>query len=968
MTDVLRLKNGTILVATTRGVAASVDGGLHWSPRNEGLPSRIVFVLTFAKGTVLAGTSKGVFRSSEDLMIWTKTSLPDSTYRTLLTGAHGFLFAKAEGGELYASEDGGGVWKCLNVGVALHDQNKIRNTETILINGQGHLVFAFDSCSFVQSTDNGMTWMRRTAAEMKGGHLSRAALRDSVMMVASWEGGLARSLDNGVTWKRLATPSGHIGHIAIVPSGIVLLETYDPDRRYESPDSGRTWRRSSLPVMFNAFRAEDRDTILSISREPISLMRSTDGGLHWKTLTSSFGTPTVIAASPGGALFAGTDWEGAYKSRDFGLTWEPLLSASCIDRIAFASDSVVAIGTSICGLFATMDGGRTWNDAQEHGLPERHISAIAATHRGVFFAGTNSEFVDKPTKDGKGKTLGYKGGGLWRSIDFGSSWERVILDSSVKTTDNGETWVEYDDNGKRGSSYKGWDPDYSVLSIWNDPKDQLLVNAKAGYKEALFTTTNDGVTWTHSIIPYGKSEREPQFVKTDQGEIFSRMSRSTDGGKTFDAVVNGLKTGGMGPVQPVPGGDVLIATYGGVFCLPFHGNTWYCVGLDSLKVKCLCISGGYIFASVDYGYQDYRNGVYRTELSNLQARIPRKHVVEPVWREVARPFERELRLFTVDSFGVLWAVDDTAGMARSADGGMHWTKGRVPDEHTHALVADPTGKRLLAATYEGLFQSTTNGLTWALVPFKLRAGERWGPNVHAVHFTNEGTMVIAVEQRGPMRNPCADTSRTILSYTSFGGSSFGMIYRQSRDLSGWIASTKELPESPGQFFVSARGTMFTAVNGGGLYRSTDAGRTWNPANEGLLTKGAVYICNIGADLDRSVECMAMDSRGTLFAVRGGGNFYRSTNDGTTWEFVSGLAGTVSSLHVDVADEIFAATTLGVFCSSDEGKMWRSYSAGLTSQCAKQLAMHPSGRLFVATNDGRVFVSIRQFGSGKRSKD
>jgi photosystem II stability/assembly factor-like uncharacterized protein len=162
--------------------------------------------------------------------------------------------------------------------------------------------------------------------------------------------------------------------------------------------------------------------------------------------------------------------------------------------------------------------------------------------------------------------------------------------------------------------------------------------------------------------------------------------------------------------------------------------------------------------------------------------------------------------------------------------------------------------------------------------------------------------------------------------------------------------------------------MFIIVKGAGLYRSTDAGRTWKPANEGLLVKDAVYICNIGADIDRSVECMASDSRGTLFAVRGGGNFYRSTDEGISWKWTSGLAGRPASLFVDAADEIFAGTALGVMCSVDGGKTWQSYSAGLTSQTVGHLAMHPSGHLFAATNDGRVFVSTRKFDVEKKRQD
>ncbi|MBT2526014.1 glycosyl hydrolase [Streptomyces sp. ISL-99] len=127
-------------------------------------------------------------------------------------------------------------------------------------------------------------------------------------------------------------------------------------------------------------------------------------------------------------------------------------------------------------------------------------------------------------------------------------------------------------------------------------------------------------------------------------------------------------------------------------------------------------------------------------------------------------------------------------------------------------------------------------------------------------------------------------------------------------------------------------TVYAAAASGGLWRSTNAGRTFSPAWPARQTQ--------------AMGAVATSSDGTLYAGTGepnpgggsltyeGTGVYRSTDDGKTWKS-AGLrdSGTVGALRADPRDprRIFAAAAgslyvpggdRGVYLSENAGKSWR----------------------------------------------
>jgi hypothetical protein len=107
----------------------------------------------------------------------------------------------------------------------------------------------------------------------------------------------------------------------------------------------------------------------------------------------------------------------------------------------------------------------------------------------------------------------------------------------------------------------------------------------------------------------------------------------------------------------------------------------------------------------------------------------------------------------------------------------------------------------------------------------------------------------------------------------------------------------------------------------------------------------------------TVYGLTSDSKGTLYAERGNGGIYRSTDDGLTWINVSTFPRDVNSLVALNDDRLVVATNLSVWISEDSARTWKPFGAGLGSARDVRLVVHPDGSLYAIHGDGRIFVTI-----------
>jgi photosystem II stability/assembly factor-like uncharacterized protein len=157
--------------------------------------------------------------------------------------------------------------------------------------------------------------------------------------------------------------------------------------------------------------------------------------------------------------------------------------------------------------------------------------------------------------------------------------------------------------------------------------------------------------------------------------------------------------------------------------------------------------------------------------------------------------------------------------------------------------------------------------------------------------------------------------------------------------------------------ISLGNTLFAATNGNGILRSYDKGRSWIPANEGLVTKRINTLFASGP---------------YLFAGADSGAF-RSSNNGDNWECVSkGLPekNRTRVLALGAKDGfLFAGMTMdGVYRSSDNGDHWSPANLGQPQYIGcRGFAVQGSnlyatlGELYMSNDNGETWIRVKHPG-------
>lgn len=146
---------------------------------------------------------------------------------------------------------------------------------------------------------------------------------------------------------------------------------------------------------------------------------------------------------------------------------------------------------------------------------------------------------------------------------------------------------------------------------------------------------------------------------------------------------------------------------------------------------------------------------------------------------------------------------------------------------------------------------------------------------------------------------------------------------------------------------SAPTVVYAAGRPVGILKSTDRGRTWTPAREGILNTSAYHVAVHPADA-------AIAYVGTF-----GGGVYRTRNGGRAWEPANtGLGNTnIHALYLDPdrPQRLIAATSTGdVFQTVDEGERWTAYGEGLPVMEGEVLAAFLSRAGAVWLGQGTLF--------------
>ncbi len=285
----------------------------------------------------------------------------------------------------------------------------------------------------------------------------------------------------------------------------------------------------------------------------------------------------------------------------------------------------------------------------------------------------------------------------------------------------------------------------------------------------------------------------------------------------------------------------------------------------------------------------------------------------------------------------LWRSDDLGQTWERRDAGLHL-------EATAGVELWSTASTLFVGSrFASIWTSPDEGLTWSKV-------------VDGFAFAD----VLALASRG--RTLLATPAGTSEIWTSDAGSPWTL----DRTLS-----------VPGEAFgqvleiFTAQDLILAGTQGEGIYRSTDGGTTYAPANDGIPT----YIGTAGVQY-REIEAFTGDD-GTIFAGTGigiqmidgvfmvtGGGALRSDDGGGSWrsinaglpiiardQFNQPVYDPILTIHQASSGTLLAGHFLGsgIFRSTDGGESWQASNTGLPSNPRIRDIIDFEGSLF-ATGD------------------
>jgi photosystem II stability/assembly factor-like uncharacterized protein len=542
------------------------------------------------------------------------------------------------------------------------------------------------------------------------------------------------------------------------------------------------------------------------------------------------------------------------------------------------------------GVFKSMDGASRWNAINSGLNADVRCIGISPDNPQILFAGTLNQ--------------------LFRSTDGGNSWAMVLSGSvTALAIDPNDPQTIYVGQGASMSSGSG-----------------------TGLDGGIMKSTDSGTSWkrlTNDLLSPGVGTLaiDPSTPPTIYATINGRIVKSADGGDSWSeagSTGSNVLTFAVDPSTPQ---TVYAGTEGGVYKSINGGNQWRSLGLlyvpmlaiDPLTPQtiyaCTYSSGtnpvGSLYKSTDGGNHwqiASLSGSYRI---NALAMDPSSPQTIYVGTEEFLTYEYQIQ---------------NGSIFKSTDAGNNWKavgQGPTNDVIT-ALAIDPSSPRTIYAVgdRDGVLKSTNSGASWN----RLNTG------------IDLPAATLAIDPSSP---------QTI--YAGGAGvfkSTDGGAHWPSRTLIGKSVSAMVIDPSTPQ-------TIYVGTLTNGLFKSTDAGNTWNSISQSLALKSSWVLA-----LD-PVRPQTIYASGHIAPPAMTPAIYKSTDGGNNWSSLGAIS-TQSSFYVhslaidpSAPQTIYAGTTDGIFKSTDGGYHWNGRNTGLPSMMEEvhSLWIDPS-------NPQRLYSGIR----------
>jgi len=562
-------RDAEVIYVGTRdaGIYKSIDGGLSWQPKQNGLGRAVVYSLIIDKrepNILYAGTRLGgVYRTRDGGETWTALNtglLPGWEVVGIVVmdpnDAQHLYYTQSD--QVYETHDGGENWEIVHSGETC--PNRIvglvvspKNGDTLVTS---NLWINPGDCEsgIYRSADGGKTWAAVVIFDDTKAWLDFALDRSGSGMLYAYSRygqgdsvGLYRSLDIGETWQQLPAAGNWLCR-AFALSPLNGLTAFCNDSF--TLNGGDSWQvLPALNVGSESAIAVSPHSEQTIFIGGTGLWISSDGGNSSVERSNGLGALRLelyLDPTQPGALFVEDSNCITFESLDGGRAWESFFAPDCHNRFAKSSDGSMVYWTGDQYLYRSTDGGKTTTSMPmplKIDRPETLIAhpVISGRIYALYFRETGSPYLFVSDDSGTTwrSTSGMESIGDGRLIFDHEQGRRVyaVGDSEIfRSDDAGETWITC-------AEIRSW-PAQATSRLVVDPRnpDHLALATRGG---GVLLSQDGCSTWAQSNIGLSSlfvnsiaidlNDPDILYAGTDGGAYIS-----FDGGQTWGQVNDGL--------------------------------------------------------------------------------------------------------------------------------------------------------------------------------------------------------------------------------------------------------------------------------------------------------------------------------------------------------------------------------------------------------------------------------------------
>ena len=242
------------------------------------------------------------------------------------------VFYAATASGVYKTTDGSLTWNNINNGISLS-----RITSVVHHRSLSDVVYVSSASSVFRTNDGGLNWYNFNVGIPGDStiiNMSISPLDPSTLYLSTTSDGIFKTINGGVSWNAVNT-------------GLPVSEGNGKKVRVSPTDSNRVYATTE-----------------------VGLFESTDGGVSWTDVSSNIGTPYTSGDRVSNLQFAGFAGEiylstnsGIYKSSDDGLSFNQVNGIRGTEIAINPSNINEVIISGTTGVWTTLDGGVTWDQA-----------------------------------------------------------------------------------------------------------------------------------------------------------------------------------------------------------------------------------------------------------------------------------------------------------------------------------------------------------------------------------------------------------------------------------------------------------------------------------------------------------------------------------------------------------------------------------------------------------------------------